>query len=198
MEHFLNGAERIMSISEKLLTPKEAAAQLGVASVTIRLWAQENKLPFTTTVGGHRRFKQQDIDEFINQQMNVRSVKYTVLVVDDNEQHAEFLSDYINRIDPSINTFIALDGFEAGQLIYETKPDLILLDLVMPGMDGYSVCQRIKNNPLTAHIRFVAMTGFSTPENIEQVLKAGAETCLDKPINTSVLTEIVLKSINTA
>jgi len=185
------------SSASKLLSPKEVATQLGVAPVTIRLWAQENKLPFTTTAGGHRRFKQQDIDEFITQHMNVQSPKLTVLIVDDNEPHAEFLSEYISQLDHSINTVIALDGFEAGQLIYETKPDLILLDLIMPGMEGYSVCKRIKNNPTTANIQVIAMTGFSTPENIERILSAGAERCLAKPISTETLSEIVLGCLHT-
>lgn len=180
----------------KLLTPKEAATQLGVAPVTIRLWAQENKLPFTTTPGGHRRFRQKDIDEFISQHMNTQSPKLSVLIVDDNEPHAEFLSEYIGQLDAGINTAIALDGFEAGQLIYESKPDLILLDLIMPGMDGYSVCRRIKNNPTTANIRVIAMTGFSTQENMQNILDAGAERCLSKPFSTETLREIIFKLIN--
>jgi len=143
-----------------LLTPKEVAQQLGVAPVTIRLWAQSNKLPFTTTPGGHRRFKQQDIDNFVAQHMSKSSPQFSVLIVDDNEQHAEFLQDYIQLLNNNIHINIAYDGFDAGQLIYELKPDLILLDLIMPGMDGYSVCQRIKDNPATANIQIIAMTGF--------------------------------------
>ena len=175
----------------QLLTPKEVAQQLGVAPVTIRLWAQENKLVFTTTPGGHRRFKQEDVDAFVAQHMNKIHTQLSVLIVDDNEQHAEFLQEYIHMLDADIITNIAYDGFDAGQLIYEMKPDLILLDLIMPSMDGYSVCQRIKQNPATANIRVIAMTGFSTPDNIERILSAGAETCLSKPIDTKVLSDIL-------
>jgi len=177
-----------------LLTPKEVAQQLGVAPVTIRLWAQENKLVFTTTPGGHRRFKQQDIDDFVAQHMNKTHNQLSVLIVDDNEQHAEFLQEYIHLLNADIITNIAYDGFDSGQLIFEIKPDLILLDLIMPGMDGYSVCQRIKQNPATANIRIIAMTGFSTPDNIERILKAGAETCLSKPIDTKVLSDILAQT----
>ena len=186
----------IQTSPDTLLTPKEAAAQLGVAPVTIRLWAQENKLPFTMTPGGHRRFRQGDIDNFVKQHMNRQAPSLSVLIVDDNEEHAEFLAEYIHLMNKGINTAIAYDGFEAGQLVYEMKPDLILLDLIMPGMDGYAVCQRIKNNPATQNIRIIAMTGFSTPENIERILMAGAEVCLSKPINTQQLTEILLQSAN--
>ena len=177
-----------------LLTPKEVAQQLGVAPVTIRLWAQENKLIFTTTPGGHRRFKQKDIDAFVALHMNKTHTQLSVLIVDDNEQHAEFLQEYIHLLNANIITNIAYDGFDAGQLIYEIKPDLILLDLIMPGMDGYSVCQRIKQNPATANIKIIAMTGFSTPDNIERILKAGADTCLSKPIDTKVLSDILTQT----
>ena len=179
-----------------LLTPKEVAVQLGVAPVTIRLWAQENRLPFSTTPGGHRRFRQEDVDEFVKNNMNKQPPECTVLIVDDNEKHAEFISEYIYLMDQNISTAIAYDGFEAGQLIYEKKPDLILLDLFMPGMDGYSVCERIKNNAATSGIRVVAMTGVGTPENIKRIIDAGAETCLKKPINVQKLTEIVLQSVS--
>jgi len=176
------------------LSPKEVAQQLGVAPVTIRLWAQSNKLPFTTTAGGHRRFRQSDIDAFVSQHMNKSSAQFSVLIVDDNEQHAEFLQDYIQSLNANIQINIAYDGFDAGQLIYELKPDLILLDLIMPGMDGYSVCQRIKNNLATAHIQIIAMTGFSTPDNVIRIINAGAEMCLSKPIDTKVLSELILQT----
>jgi CheY-like chemotaxis protein len=98
-------------------------------------------------------------------------------------------------MDQNISTAIAYDGFEAGQLIYEIKPDLILLDLVMPGMDGYSVCERIKNNDATSDIRIIAMTGVGTEENIKRILNAGAESCLKKPIDVKALTEIIFQSV---
>lgn len=179
-----------------LLSPKEVALQLGVSPVTVRYWAQEKKLAFITTPGGHRRFKQADVDEFVKQYTNRQPSKISILIIDDDVQHANFLNDYIQQMKLDINTGIANDGFEAGQLIYDLKPELVLLDLMMPGLDGFSVCQRIKGNPATKNTKIVAMTGFPSDENVERILKAGAEQCLTKPINFGVLSNIILKAVN--
>jgi len=173
-----------------LLTPKDVANQLGVSPVTVRVWAQENKLPFITTPGGHRRFKQADIDVFSKQNFGQQSTAYSVLIVDDDAQHAELLSEYFKYMPFETRTYIAHDGFEAGQLINELKPDCVLLDLMMPGMDGFSVCQRIKENPASKNIRVIAMTGYSELENVTRILQAGAEQCLSKPIDKQTLTQL--------
>jgi len=173
-----------------LLTPKDVANQLGVSPVTVRVWAQENKLPFVTTPGGHRRFNQSDVDKFSQQHGGRKSSAYSILIVDDDEQHAELLSEYFRYMPLEVNTFIAHDGFEAGQLINQVNPDCVLLDLMMPGMDGFSVCQRIKEHPATNRIRVIAMTGYTDKENIQKIMQAGAERCLSKPINRDIINEL--------
>jgi len=173
-----------------LLTPKDVANQLGVSPVTVRVWAQENKLPFITTPGGHRRFKQNDVDKFAHQHDSRKSSAYSILIVDDDEQHAELLSEYFRYMPLETNTYIAHDGFEAGQLINQINPDCVLLDLMMPGMDGFSVCQRIKDDPATSNIRVIAMTGYTDLENVQRIMQAGAEKCLKKPINHQIISEL--------
>lgn len=61
----------------------------------------------------------------------------------------------------------------------------------MPGIDGYEVCKLIKSDPFTRHIRVIAITGFHTEENITRIMGAGAEACLQKPINRHELLETV-------
>jgi len=173
-----------------LLTPKDVANQLGVSPVTVRVWAQENRLPFITTPGGHRRFNQNDVDKFAQQHGGRKSSAYSILIVDDDEQHAELLSEYFRYMSLDTNTYIAHDGFEAGQLINQVNPDCVLLDLMMPGMDGFSVCQRIKDDPVTSNIRVVAMTGYTDLENVQRIMQAGAEQCLKKPISRQSISEL--------
>ena len=179
-----------MNKKQGLLSPKDVANQLGVSPVTVRVWAQENKLPFVTTPGGHRRFKQEQVDEFARQHGGRKSTSLSVLIVDDDKQHAELLSEFFKYMALDASTYIAHDGFEAGQLINQINPDCVLLDLMMPGIDGFSVCQRIKDNPTTANIRVIAMTGYTDPENVQRILQAGAEQCLKKPITHEVINEI--------
>ena len=177
-------------IKKTLLSPKDVANQLGVSPVTVRVWAQENKLPFVTTPGGHRRFKQEQVDEFAQQHGGRKSTSLSILIVDDDEKHAELLSEYFKYMPLDTNTYIAHDGFEAGQLINQVNPNCVLLDLMMPGMDGFSVCQRIKSDPTTANIRVIAMTGYSELENVQRILQAGAEQCLKKPISRDIINKL--------
>ena len=192
----LKWTNRVMNSTQQndknktLLTPKDVANQLGVSPVTVRVWAQENKLPFITTPGGHRRFNQSDIDKFAQQHGGRESSAYSILIVDDDEQHAELLSEYFRYMPLDTNTYIAHDGFEAGQLINKVNPDCVLLDLMMPGMDGFSVCQRMKDDSVTSNIRVIAMTGYTDLENVQRIMQAGAEQCLKKPISRQSINEL--------
>ena len=70
------------------------------------------------------------------------------------------------------------------------KPDVVLLDVMMPGIDGIEVCRSLKSDPETAHIRVVAMTGYHSPELENKMLAAGAEVLLRKPFSSDeVLTQ---------
>ena len=82
-------------------------------------------------------------------------------------------------------------AFEAGELMQKTKPDLILLDLMMPNIDGFTVCQHIKSNEDTKNINVITMTGYPSDENVERIKKAGAITCLAKPISLKDLNKVI-------
>ena len=174
--------------SDSYLTPTQAGKLLNVAPVTVRAWALEGRLDFTTTPGGHRRFKKSDILQFAQekgiQELNPQTTQ-RLLVVDDNREFAEFLSHTIAN--PQVFTSIANDGFDAGMQVHSFKPTIVLLDLVMPGMDGIEMCKRIKKDPLTQHIRVIAITGFDEKNIIQKVLNAGAEVCLIKPFREKQL-----------
>ena len=80
-----------------------------------------------------------------------------------------------------------MDGFEAGQKVLTFRPDVVLLDQLMPGIKGTDVCRRIKALPGNAPIRVLAMSGNLTPEVEKELLEAGAEHCFAKPLNTTLL-----------
>ncbi len=82
-----------------------------------------------------------------------------------------------------VQTEVASDGFEAGQKLRVFRPHTILLDLMMPDINGFDVCRKIKENPETCGTRVVVMTGYHTPENVIQAMEAGAEVCLAKPLD---------------
>lgn len=173
------------------LCPREVAAQLGVSPVTVRLWAQQGRLDCSITAGGHRRFRQRDVDAFQHRLTQSTGQRRSILIVDGDRQHAELLNDFINDLPITADSYIAYDGFEAGRLLAQHHPEIVLLDIKMPGMDGYAVCQRIKQQADQQSVRIIAMSRYATAENTRRILAAGAEQCLSKPIQLSELAKLL-------
>src|SRR6202040_4376744 len=106
-----------------------------------------------------------------------------VLIVDDDPNVGRLIAGLILDRDARVETEIARDGFEAGVKVESFRPHALLLDLMMPGMDGFEVCRRLRGRPTLNHVRIVAMTGFPSPENVERIMTAGADACLPKPLD---------------
>lgn len=175
------------------LTPNQVAELLMVSPTAIRHWADKGELKALTTPGGHRRFIPSEIDRFAREKElvlnNGEPHQLRVLIVDDDEQLARYLVKLLEGLESDLIVDTASDGFEAGLKILEFKPQIVLLDLMMPHINGIQVCSRLKNGPATQSIRVIAMTGYATPENIKAVIDAGAEVCLAKPIDENLLLE---------
>jgi len=173
-------------MSEKpYLTPNEAADLLMVAPATLRAWSGKGLIQAQTTAGGHRRFPREEVERLRREHM-ARAPGRRILIVDDEAPITRYLSALLGGIE-GVVTAVAHDGFSAGQLVHSFRPDTLLLDLMMPALDGFEVCARMKADAATRDLRIVAMTGYATPENIERVLAAGANACLAKPLDETLL-----------
>jgi len=104
-----------------------------------------------------------------------------VLVVDDILANVRLLEAKLSA--EYFEVVTAMNGLDALEAIHRTKPDIILLDVMMPGIDGIEVCRRIKANPLTQHIPVVMVTALDQPEDRVRGLEAGADDFLTKPVN---------------
>jgi excisionase family DNA binding protein len=174
------------------LTPNEVAELLTVNPVTVRQWAARGLLRSVTTPGGHRRFLLRDVEEFARSRGSVPAPRGSgrpgrVLIVDDDEQLGLYVAELIKSRDRKVAIEIARDGFEAGTKVESFRPHALLLDLMMPGMDGFEVCRRLRARPTLNHVRIVAMTGFASAENVERIMAAGADACLPKPLDSERL-----------
>ncbi len=105
----------------------------------------------------------------------------SVLVADDNEQNLELLLAYLEEIGCELR--IARDGVEAVETVAEKRPDLILLDVMMPRMSGFQVCSRIKQDPATRNIPIVMVTALNEVSDVERAVESGADDFLTKPVN---------------
>lgn len=180
------------------LTPNEVAELLMVNPVTVRQWAARGLLRSLTTPGGHRRFLLSDVEEFARSRGATPVARHSgrpdrVLIVDDDPNLGRLIAEVIQGRDDNVETEIAHDGFEAGAMVESFRPHALVLDLMMPGMDGFEVCRRLRARPTLNHIRIVAVTGFPSTENVDRILAAGADACLSKPLDTEkLLTELGL------
>ncbi len=178
-------------MSKSYLTPNQVAKLLMVSPATVRQWAEKGELKALLTPGGHRRFLPEDIELFALQRgltLNSRdSGALRVLIVDDDEQIRVYLEQLLACYPSQVVTQTASNGFMAGVIVNEFCPHVILLDLMMPGLNGFQVCTDLKASPSTRNIRVIAMTGYPSADNVEAIIDAGAEACLSKPFSSELL-----------
>lgn len=108
-----------------------------------------------------------------------------ILVVDDILANVKLLEAKLTA--EYFDVLTAMSGAEALEIIHRSLPDIVLLDVMMPGMDGFETCRRIKSNPVTQHIPVVMVTALDQPSDRVQGLEAGAEDFLTKPVNDVAL-----------
>ncbi|MEV0898481.1 response regulator [Actinoplanes sp. NPDC049802] len=108
-----------------------------------------------------------------------------VLVVDDDENVRDLVAFKLQMA--GYRTATAADGCTALTMVAEIRPDLVVLDVVMPGLDGVSVCYRMHADPATAEIPVIMLSGMASETDIELAFVTGAEEYLAKPVNPAEL-----------
>ncbi len=109
-----------------------------------------------------------------------------ILVADDNAQNRELLEAYMEELE-GVTTISAGDGQEALAKVESEKPDLILLDIMMPRMSGYEVCKKLKSDPATKDIPIIIVTALHETGDIERGVDVGTNDFITKPVNRTDL-----------
>jgi DNA-binding response OmpR family regulator len=113
-----------------------------------------------------------------------------ILVVDDNRDNADIIREYLEARGYPIS--VAYDGDEALKLFEREKPAIILLDVMMPGRDGWEVCREMKKHPtLGSSIRVIMVTALQDWMNKRQALETGADDFVEKPFELAALAKVV-------
>jgi len=112
-----------------------------------------------------------------------------ILIADDNEPNRELLDAFLTDLD--CETAIAVDGQETLDKVASFKPDLILLDIMMPKLSGFEVCKKIKEDPTSKRIMILMVTALNELGDIERAVAAGTDDFLSKPVNKIELTKRV-------
>ena len=185
--------------TKQSFSTSEVAKYCHVTADTIRKWAEAGRIRVFKTPGGHRRIRREDLLKFlqeneipIHEDLGTSDVK--ILIVDDEKAVVSVIRRFLERSQTGFDIEVAMDGFDAGHLVAMFKPDIVFLDLRLPGMDGFEVTRRIKSDPQHAGTRIIAMTGYYEGEVAQRVVELGALLCLQKPFSPDDLRRALAKA----
>ena len=182
---------------ENYFSIPQAAKLCSVNSSTMHRWVASGKIKSYSTPGGHKRILIKDLKNWLEEHHmpiaidEFENKKTKILIVDDEIKVQNYLKKALSGI--LIDVDVASDGFEAGKKLIQFKPDLLILDLFMPGMDGFEVCKKIKDDPSTQQIKILIMTGYGTQKNKNKVLSVGADAFLNKPSSKREIIDCIEK-----
>jgi CheY-like chemotaxis protein len=174
------------------LSVKQIASYCGVRPKTVANWIRDGKLTVIAAEGKAPAVRQEDFVVFLQQRGKpipvdfIEDNRYRVLVVEDDPEVLRALAEMFETFH-GCTTKTAIDGVEAGLRVSTFRPHLVVLDLVMPRLDGFVVCAHIKGEPTTAGTAVLAITGDGSPQTIERILACGADGYLIKPIRLAEL-----------
>ena len=176
-----------------LFTTGEAAEICRVSQQTIIRCFDAGRLEGFRVPGSRfRRIPRQNLIKFMKDNNipldSIESGKRKVLVVDDDAEIVELIVEVLER-DGRFELKTASSGYEAGMATERFRPELILLDYMLPDVNGNVVCQTIRRNPEFENIKIVIVSGVVKEDEIAQLLKSGAEDFIRKPFNITELTD---------
>ncbi len=184
-----------MERRRRALTTGQMAEYCQVRPATVFNWIKEGKLKAYSTPGGHYRVRLEDFRDFLEKyEIPIDEDFFAlpgnrILIVDDEPSVVEFIERALSGAGEDYRFERASDGYEAGLKVASFDPNLVILDLVMPQVDGFEVCRRIKTDPETLGTRVLVVTGY--PEEVERAKECGADDYLVKPLRVEVLREKV-------
>ncbi len=176
-----------------LLTTGEAAVICSVSQQTIIRCFDAGRLEGFRIPGSRfRRIPRESLIKFMRENHmpldNVETGKRKILIVDDDEEIVELMVDVLSR-DGRFDIKTASSGYDAGIMTEQFRPDLVILDYMLPDINGNIVCQAIRRNPQLQNIRIIIVSGVVNASEIEDLLGAGAEEFIRKPFDIVELVE---------
>lgn len=191
-----NGKEK------KYFSAMEAAKICGVVNQTVINWINNGHLKGVKSPGGHFRIYTQDLVAFmIKQGMEIPDFlkesygQKSLLIVDDDKGFNNVMCTYIKKNIPDVNVVQAFDGFEAGTQVVQNKFACIILDLDLPGVDGFGICRKIMEMDGVKRPSIIVVTGMQDEESEKRCMETGVAYYIKKPVSLSSLLPLVKESL---
>jgi excisionase family DNA binding protein len=169
---------------KSIYTTHEVSRLLHVNPRSVINWIEQSLLPSYRTPGGHRRIRRDDLLAFLRKHQiptpeSLVEGKFNVLIVDDEQEIVDLMKTFLLR-QGGYDVATASDGISALLEVGRAKPDLLILDIMIPGVDGIEVCRRIKADSSNRTI-IIAVSGNAEHEN--DIIRAGADVFMIKPLD---------------
>lgn len=183
-------------MNDDVLSFEEAARLCGVETGALIRWMAEGRLKAD---GGRQTVRRQDLAACLRSLNKpvpptvLAARKPRLLVADDDEAIVKLIRKLVQKTGWDCEMAVAHNGYEAGQQIMNFDPDVIVLDLFMPGMDGFGVCERVRGLKRQPPIKVLSVSGEMSNENRQKILQAGASDLLPKPFTMEELKGKLLK-----
>ncbi|HOH34219.1 MAG TPA: response regulator [Candidatus Hydrogenedentes bacterium] len=182
---------------QKAFTTFEAAKICHVTHHSIKNWIKQGLIKASRTPGGHYRILEEDLDSFREKyDMFPRDkgpMKKRVMIVDDEPEALAMMENIL--MDEGFELIKVSNATEVGLRAAQLSPDLILLDFLMPEINGFEVSKALRNNELTRSIPIMAVTALTKEQDIERIFECGADEYLAKPFRIDQLLEKVRELI---
>ena len=181
----------------KVFTSGEVATVCGVSADTVSRWFDLGQIEgYRLGPGGDRRIPYDSLRKFMISHgiplQRLEEGEQRVLVVDDDPYYLDVIPAALTHIG-EFAISVASTGFDAGAMVVEQNPHLIILDIQLSDMDGRMVCERVKSRPETRTTRILAISGYLTDEDAESLVEYGFDDYLKKPFHISDLQDRVRK-----
>ncbi len=182
---------------QKAYTTFEAAKICHVTHHSIKNWIKQGLIKASRTPGGHYRILEDDLDAFREEYdmfpRDKGAVKKRVMIVDDDPDALSLMEKILT--DEGVDLIKVSNATEVGLKAAQLTPDLILLDFLMPEINGFDVCKALRDNELTRSIPIMAVTCLTKEQDIEKIFECGADEYLAKPFKVDDLLEKVRELI---
>jgi excisionase family DNA binding protein len=183
-------------VANETLTTREAARRLGVSVRTVQLWVESEDLQAWKTPGGHRRILASSVSEMLaSRRADSGADLFRILVIEDDEPLRTLYKMTIKTWGLPIELECAASGVEGLIALGARQPDLLILDLMMRGVNGYEVAQRIRTNPQWGALEIIVVTALSSKEVARNGTLPKEVVVFGKPVPFDRLQELILKRL---
>jgi excisionase family DNA binding protein len=184
-----------MTDSEEVIGTQEAAQRLGVSVRTVQLWVEKGTLQAWKTSGGHRRILRSSVDAAIRDRGTTLERRPTaaprVLIVEDDATMQSYYAALLEILNPNAELILAADGYEGLIALGSAAPDLMLVDVDMPGMDGISMLKKIGTKEIGGAVKIAVVTGLSAAQLEERGGVPAGIPIFAKPLNVDSLSALL-------